>query len=379
MIIGAAVAIPTAAQAAPQDLTLTVKNGITNEGGKEFPIYLRVPDMQEGFFIEDVRVAIDTTDITSVTALATIAPGATPKCTTAATITTCDLGSIGSADDDAQPTMMVTAKPGAAPGTTGKLKVTLTAKGIEPLVVTPTVTVAEQVDLAISDAPETVEAKPGELVPLGVRITNRGTNAIPGVALRIAGGDPLTRRSSFDNCYHLNDDFETFCRFETTLEPGKTYVVDGTVLGVRKDAKPGQDSYGAAVWTLDDIDHLGIMSDYPHDSGAPLKLVELPGVAAAARVPASDPDSSDDLAKGKVTILAGPSPTPSSPAPTATPTATPTTTPPVAGGDTGGEGGGGTLPITGSPIGLIATIGVSALLIGILGLVATRRRARFTA
>ncbi|WP_203839264.1 hypothetical protein [Winogradskya humida] len=377
MIIGAAIALPTAAHAAPQDLTLTIKDGITTEGGKQFPIRLRVPDMQEGFFIEDVQVAIDTTDITSVTALATIAPGATPECTTAGTVTTCDLGSIGSADDDAQPTMLVTAKPGTAPGSTGKLKVTLTAKGIEPLVAAPAVTVAEQVDLAISDAPATVEAKPGELVPLGVRITNRGTNAIPGVALRIGGGGPLTRRGSFDNCYHLNNDVETFCRFETTLEPGKTYVVDGTVLGVRKDAKPGQDSYAAAVWTLDDIDDLGIMSDYPHDSGAPLKLVELPAVAAAARVPASDPDFSDNLAEGKVTILAGlsPSPSPSLSAPTATPT----TTPPVAGGDTGGEGGGGTLPITGSPVGLIASIGAGALLIGILGLVATRRRARFTA
>jgi LPXTG-motif cell wall-anchored protein len=388
-VIAAAVAVtalPAGAYAAGPDLTFSIRNGSAGEDGKAFPLRLNAADPEAGYALKNVKVTIDTSAAADLlTATAATNPYADPSCSTAGTITTCDLDTLASHTEFGEATMVVKATKGAEPGSSGKLTVTLAADGIQPLVATTTITVAQQVDLAAGIAATVPEAKPGESVTPGLQITNLSDKPVDGAGIRLAVYDGLKRTGDFENCYHLSDEVEYFCRFDATLEPGATYVLDGKPTAVRATAKPGKETYSVMIWTGDDFDATGYTNGYQHGTGAPLKLVKQTAARSKAqRVPSVEADTNlgNNLAFGQITVLAGAG-TPPSTSPSASPSASRSASPssPGAGGGTGGgDSDGGGLPVTGTPVGLIAGAGAGILLVGVLGFVVTRRRrARFVA
>ncbi|MEV8503327.1 hypothetical protein AB0368_00690 [Actinoplanes sp. NPDC051475] len=303
-------------------------------------------------------------------------PHPAPYCTPDGTILTCDLGTrsnwaLG------LPNMVVEAKPGAEIGRSGKLTMTVTGDGIEPLVATPTVTVAEDVDLAVSVGDTKTGGHPGDAVAPPIMVTNTGTKPVSGAAFRLVGYGGLKSRDTFTNCGHeRDDDQELFCRFDGELAPGATYVLSAAPLAVRDDADPSKDgSFSVMPFTGDDFDEAGTFPPLIKGTSDELKLVPR---AAARRALTTDSNRANNLAFGRVDILGAPggNPSPSTSAsstPAATPSASATTTAPGTGTGTG-TGTGSGLPITGLPIGAIAAVGAAMLLLGGLSLALTRRR-----
>lgn len=388
-LVAATAFVPSAVQAKAPQFTLSVRDGGVSEAGKVFSLWLR-PSTDEPWRLDHTKLVVDTADIaefaTAWVPSYTEDGKTTPAkyCTTEGTRLTCDVGTtywVGLG----LPGLMVQAKKGAEVGRSGRLTVTVTADGLAPLVATPKVTVADDIDLAVSVAKTPVTGERGKPVTVPIQVTNTGTKPVKGAALRIVGFDGLQHSGRYTNCGYDGGVQQVYCRFDEALAPGSTYVLSDPTLAVRADAPATEKSAGylAMLWTGDDFDEAGIMSGLTRGTAGELDLVKVSPSTASARAMVTDSKGANNLAFGRVQLPRVPSPdrtppatgSPSGgPAPSA-PTAVPSASePPTAGG------GGGELPITGAPAVAMAGAGVGLLVLGLVGLgAAYRRRTRFSA
>jgi len=368
--VAVAALVPTAAYAAPPALVLTVHDGGVPEAGKWFDLSLHAKDGSSSWRLDHSKLVVDTAEVADF-ATAWVPnfdeqgePHPAKYCSSAGTVLTCDLGTTYSWG---LPFLVVEAKPGAEPGRSGRITVKVTGDGIDPLVATPKITVADDVDLAVSVAQTVVTGRPGQPINPPLLVTNNGSKPVDGAALRLVGYGDLRRFNSYTNCGYDSGDQQMYCRFDTVLAPGATYELNGWPFALRPKATPGEASgYAAILFTGDDFDETGIMSALTKGSAGVLRLDPQP---SALRAPTTDSHGENNIAFGHVDVFDVPGGGPSSPA----------TTPPGGGSHGGGQAGGG-LPVTGLPIGAIAGAGAGLLVLGGAGfLVARRRRARFVA
>lgn len=389
----AAVAVPPApAQAAPAPFTFSVHDLGVTPAGK-----LTIMDLRAGpgapARLTDVKVVIDATAVADfATAWVPSFPGGeegeedpvpAPECAVAGAVTTCSWA-VRTDDAGWLPRLVVAAKEGAAVGRSGKLPITFSAAGVDPLTTTPTISVAEDVDLAAGPAGPKVTLEPGKLVELPIEIRNTATKPVDGVVAAFVGeADGLRLAGRYTNCVYRSMGDEAWCRFDQELAAGTTYRVGAPVVQLRPDAdRAGADPHFAYLhlwWTADDIDEVGgeMFKDpqmVPGTEGV-LRLEPVPAADVSALT--TDSNGLNNMAWGFVTAKAVTAPPP--PRPTASPSPSPSarssspaaraTRPPAA----GGQGGGG-LAITGPDAPLTAGVGVALLLAGIGALLLGRRR-----
>lgn len=360
---------PTAAQADATQFTLTVRDGSFAEAGKSFSLSLR-PTNGELWQLQRTKLVIDTAEVAD---FATVwVPNyengkqiPAKYCTSAGTVLTCDVGTTNWAGLGL-PNLIVQAKKGAEVGRSGKLTVTVSAEGLAPLVATPKMTVAEDVDLAVTVGRTPVIGERGQPVTVPIQVTNTGAKPVAGAGVRIVGYDGLQLAGSFTNCGYDRGDQEVHCRFDEVLEPGATYLLSAPTLAVRKNAaNDGKNAgYLAMLWSGDDFDEAGILSGLTRGTSGVLKLVKAPATPAALSK-TTDSNLANNLAFGQVQIPKVAEPTASASA-SASPSASRSANP--------AAGAGGGLPITGAPTAAVVSAGVGLLVLGAAAVLATRRR-----
>jgi LPXTG-motif cell wall-anchored protein len=271
----------------------------------------------------------------------------------------------------------VQAKPGAEIGLSGPITVTVTgtyrADGVPAseinLVATPKITIAEDVDLAVSVAKAPVAGERGKPVAAPIEVTNTGAKPVNGAAIRVVGYNGLHPIVDFRNCGYPRGDQEVYCRFDEELAAGATYVLAEPILAVAADAPGERDSgYVVQLWTGDDADESGLLSGMPRGTSRVLHLVGKPA-ASGMRALTTDSNRANNFAFGSIQL-------PELPGGTAAPSVSPATdiTPNPS------TGAGGELPVTGAQVAVTAGGGAGLTLLGGVVLVfARRRRARFIA
>lgn len=377
---------PTAAHAEPAGYTLSIRSAGVSEGGKTLGMHLDRPG-REPFVLDDTRLVIDTAGVAEFATAwvpnyvdGKVVPA--PYCSTAGTVTTCELGRRWS-NLVLLPHLHVQARKGAEIGRSGKVTVTLTAKGVGPIVASPTITVAEDSDLAVAITTRVLEAKPGERIAAPVEVTNTSDRPVKGAVLRLLAFDELELVGRYTNCFYrpaAND--EVHCGFDRELAPHTTYVLSDPWLGAQADADDTDlQGYLAQLWTADDAAEQGgpaklAGGETVQGTSGVLRLEPKP-VAERQRALSTDSNGRNNLAIAAVRLIlpAKPSPSPSV-APTAGPAAGASPSPAASPG--GGTGGG--LPVTGAGASTIAGVGAGLLGVGLVGfLVTRRRRTRFVA
>lgn len=384
--VAAVAVLPAPASAAPvlPRYTFTVHDLGVTPAGK----FTRL-DLQAGGAALDrltnVKLVIDATAVADFarawvpTFQAEGDPIPSKDCAVAGAITTCTWAA-RTAFAGWLPQLKVEAKEGAEVGRSGKLPITFTADGVEALTTTPTITVAEDVDLVAGPVAVRATAKPDALVEAPIEIRNNGTKPVDGVVARFTGETAGLRIAGrYTNCVYRTNGDESWCRFDQELAPGTTYRVGAPV--IRTLAEPDGDddrySYLHLWFTADDIDEAGavVFEDGVMTPGTQGELKLEPAPATVAKRHTTDSNGANNLAFGYVTIekaSASPSPAPTV-TPTATPTATATPATPGARPGTGGTGGGG-LAITGANTAAVVGIGALFLVLGAGALMLGRRR-----
>lgn len=388
-VVATAIGVPAAVQAAPPppppvDMTLTVRDGVAAEAGAWFQIRLQSPT-DDDWYVENATLTIDSAGITGI---ATVAPyfvldnrTPEPECVADGTRLTCDLGRLLDMGDAGNlPYLEVHAKPGIAAGRSGQIRVALTGDGIPPLTATQTVTVADDVDLALSAREGRVEARSGEAVALPLIVTNTGTTPVTGAAVWIRGARALQTGGGYANCWY-DRDAEMYCRFDTRLEPGRSYVLLDPPLRARAGiTEAGSSSaWHAELSTADELTQSGVTGGLTQGTAGQLRLAPQPEAAAHARGPATDSKRLNNLAFGVVEVLPAVTTPSTGPSASASPSASPSASAsasaspsaPVSTSPAPDDGG---LPITGPPAGALAGTGAGMVLLGMIALVLTRRR-----
>jgi hypothetical protein len=373
--------VPAPAQAEAPHYTLSSPDRGVSQAGKWFDLTLR----ENGagvIHLEDARLVIDTADVAEF-ATAWVPSFnesgervASKDCTTAGSRITCELGIRWS--PALLPYLFVQAKEGAEVGRSGHVTVTLTAKSVGPVVATPKVTVADDVDLAVSLEKRIVDGEPGKRVAVPIEVTNKGTKPVKGAVMRVLGTGDLEIAGRYTNCEYSDQNDEVFCRFDEELAASATYVLSESPLALQAEADTTKNHpYSAHLWTRDDADEAGSLSKLAYHTLTPgtsgvLRLVRKPA-ADRVRALTTDSNGANNIAFGAV------KPIPAAPGgikPTATaPSASASAAPALA---AGGSGGG--LPVTGVEVTAIAGAGAALLGLGGVGyLLARRRRTRFVA
>ena len=366
----AVLAVPVPAHAEPASpLTFAIRDLGVSTAGKWTRMQLR-PTGEARPVLHDVKLAIDTAGVAGF-ATAWVAQfredgPATPSddCTVVGTVTTCTLGTLTGSLGYSLPYLVVEAEDGAEVGTSGTFTVTLTAKDQPALVATPTVTVADDVDIAAGPVGFAVEGRPGERVAASVEVTNTGTRPVRGAMARVIAAQGLTLAGRYTNCRYRVSGDEALCRFDEHLAPGATYAMAESPIMLKADAKADDEhTYVHMWWTGDDADEMGVEGSFTPGTEGVLRLVRKPAAGVAGRT--TDSNFRNNIAFGFVTpYVTGPGGAQPSAAPSASPSAAP-----VAGG-----GSGGGLPVTGADVGTVAGIGGALLALGIGAVVSTRRR-----
>ena len=112
----------------------------------------------------------------------------------------------------------------AALGKTGKLTVTLTADGIDPVKKTVDVHVVEGVDLA-ADKDSFISVKPGADFTTELQVHNNSKSVVHGVSVTLGTDYAYESKQQFSNCFYDDDRAATACTFDQDLQPGATYQV----------------------------------------------------------------------------------------------------------------------------------------------------------
>ncbi|MFB6979440.1 LPXTG cell wall anchor domain-containing protein [Streptomyces scopuliridis] len=148
-------------------------------------------------------------------------------------------------DDWAGGLIEMSAKPGAALGTTGTARVYATSSNAKVIDTTVKVTVGA-VNLGVSRLPQTDTAEPGSTLDAPITVANTGSLTAQGVELRIGTSHELGFAQRFSNCVYGTTDLpsgngrtlpEAVCRISTPVEPGKRYRLSTSVgFDVKKTA-----------------------------------------------------------------------------------------------------------------------------------------------
>ncbi|WP_326611253.1 LPXTG cell wall anchor domain-containing protein [Streptomyces scopuliridis] len=148
-------------------------------------------------------------------------------------------------DDWAGGLIEMSAKPGAALGTTGTARVYATSSNAKVIDTTVKVTVGA-VNLVVSRLPQTDTAEPGSTLDAPITVANTGSLTAQGVELRIGTSHELGFAQRFSNCVYGTTDLpsgngrtlpEAVCRISTPVEPGKRYRLSTAVgFDVKKTA-----------------------------------------------------------------------------------------------------------------------------------------------
>ncbi|BCL15013.1 LPXTG cell wall anchor domain-containing protein [Micromonospora sagamiensis] len=128
---------------------------------------------------------------------------------------------------------------------TGKLKVTFSAAGVDPLTRESSVRVGEGVDLAAGPETET-SAKPGEAFDASLAVRNAGTTTVKGSSLVFFGDHALRAGEKYRNCTYDGDHLRT-CNFDEELAPGTDYRASLDLVLGKDTYAPGR-AYGEAIW-----------------------------------------------------------------------------------------------------------------------------------
>jgi hypothetical protein len=400
----AALVLPAPAHAGPPPLfTFSVHDMGVSAAGKWTGLHLR-PVTAARPILDDVRIVIDTAGVSDIATawIPQFQPDGTVKpwtdCTAAGSVTTCSLHRLTDFDGYLLPYLVVQAKDGAELGKAGPLSVTFTAKDLAPIVTTPTITVADDIDLVAGPAGFKTGADLGKPVPTTIELANTGTKPVHGAVARFVAMQGLGIAGRYTNCEYNKHGDVAYCRFGQDLAPGSTYTLDGSPILLRADAKAGESHTYLHEWlTGDDAAESGTLSDLagepltPGTSGV-LHLVLKPA-SARLRVPVTDSNHRNNLAFGFVTPnAAGPGTTPPGPSASPRPAPSPSAGPPASPGATPSgsaspstsataspaaapvPAGGGSLPVTGAAAGGVAVLGGGLLALGIAAAVAARRR-----
>jgi hypothetical protein len=76
----------------------------------------------------------------------------------------------------------------------------------------------------LAGAPQRISAAVGDDFAITLSVTNTGATALNGAGVMLYTGWAFERTEQFANCYY-SEDVSTFCSFDQTLEPGKSYRV----------------------------------------------------------------------------------------------------------------------------------------------------------
>lgn len=193
----------------------------------------------------------------------------------------------------------------AALGETGKIKVTLSADGIAPVVTTADVTVAEAVDLAAGKS-KTVTAKPGGSFEAGLQVHNNADTTAHGTAVIFGTDYAFQSTKKYSNCFYDGDQLNA-CVFDEDLAAGRSYGLT-VPYQLRKDTAAPGDASGEFEWlTADDYADLikflgdnGLGGPGVAGTGDKLALSELPATSSLAKQ--TDPNLQDNWQDVDVTV-----------------------------------------------------------------------------
>jgi LPXTG-motif cell wall-anchored protein len=372
-----------AAEAAPFKVVVP-DVGVSKITGSYVPPVLAAVDAATVPALKGVHLDLDATAVTGFAAVTV--PGL--DCTTG-----CDLGAMANPVDWRLPQLFVKPKAGTKVGTTGTIKLTVSADGYAPVSGSATVTVTDE-HVVAGPVTATYTVKDGtEKTQTLLQITNLGSETVVGLTFRLVGDPGLVWWPQYAmavNCRYSVEaksfyGHEQFCDVTNFhLEPGQSYQVPDAGLSA-PDGKPGskyqfQQTYFAGPDAAGITDALRLMPG-------------MHGLSKGLNVPKRIPEGTqgkvaDGPAALGTLVVEQPSSSPSSGGPTVSPSSTATapveTTAPGAGGTAapgdGGTGGGGGLPVTGTDVTIVAVLG--ALLLGGgagLFVMSRRRRTRFSA
>ncbi len=239
--------------------------------------------------VHDLKITAD------LSGIASFATAARPAECTGETCTVTDQKTMTDKGDTAG--LLLSAKPGATPGSTGTVVFSGTSSDGTVNSVTATV-VAGKPDIVVGSLDDHATAKPDSTVDYPIYVGNDGSAPIDGeqVTLDSSAGLDL---GSHSNCVpHSSTDprqaHELLCTFATTLDPGKIYKL-ATPLGVRVAHTALYETFGYQARMLD--------APAPADGGgSALTLVpagDAPkGLAAAASQYVTVDNTADFAAKG---------------------------------------------------------------------------------
>ncbi|MFE2844504.1 LPXTG cell wall anchor domain-containing protein [Streptomyces scopuliridis] len=231
-------------QAAQADRPVLKFHVVRNEVGLPQPaesdppqISWGVPGDPDGGTAKDVVVKIDVSGISAFTDVR--GAGGCPDDVCAWPVT--DIAPDGWAGG----VLDMSAKPGAALGTTGTARVYATSSNATVIDTTVKVTVGA-VALVVSRLPQTDTAEPGSTLDAPITVANNGSLTAEGVELRLDTSHELGFAQRFSNCVYGTTDLpsgngrtlpEAVCRISTPVEPGKRYRLSTSVgFDVKKTA-----------------------------------------------------------------------------------------------------------------------------------------------
>ncbi|RYJ30628.1 hypothetical protein CU044_0971 [Streptomyces sp. L-9-10] len=196
-----------------------------------------VPGDPDGGTAKDVVVKIDVSGISAFTEVR--GPSGCPDDVCAWPVT--DIAPDGYSGG----LLEMSAKPGAALGTTGTARVYATSTNATVIDTTVKVTVGA-VALVVSRLPDTETAEPGSTLDAPITVANTGSLTAQGVELRLGTSHELGFAQRFSNCVYGTTDPpsgagrplpEAVCRISTPVEPGKRYRLSTSVgFDVKKTA-----------------------------------------------------------------------------------------------------------------------------------------------
>jgi hypothetical protein len=310
-VTGMSAAPGAAAQPDPVSLQVFVADTVVPAGDTAFASFHLAAN--RATTLTDFRITFELADLAG---LATIEPESISNpCTASGTQLICE----SDFEQDVDQTGIILfdiefdGDPGASPGVTGVLPVTVEAAGVAPATYESSVTVGAPVDL-VADGSGPITGSPGETVALPLTVHNAGPEPAQGVSLRFFKEFVLRPQTLHSNCVYLDGgEHGVLCTFDVTLEPGTTYTfAEPLEILIGEDAAAPGFGIVEATWLtraegiawLAEVAHFGDAAT-PGD-GPELGLVEAdggaPSPAPADPLPAADVDPENNWSTIEVTV-----------------------------------------------------------------------------
>ena len=172
----------------------------------------------------------------------------------------------------------------AVMGTTGTLRTTFSADGVDDEIDTAAVRVIDRIDMAVPEPKLTVDVEPGGTFTSRLRLANVGRNVIKGAGILFGAPHAIASTASFSNCIY-NGDHLSACGFDQDLQPGVTYEMK-VPFRLRADTYAPDTLVADGLWT-DRADYR-LWADellsgrtHQHGTGGPLALEPVASLRAA--------------------------------------------------------------------------------------------------